>query len=240
MIQTVCISFFRFDRFGARLWAFAQMGFARFWLMRRSEIKFWKLFGSGTGEGFTPVPNFGVYAIMTCFDDAETAAHVVRNDPLFDAYRARAAEHWSVMLTPTSVRGVWSDQIPFAAVEEPDGGPIFALTRATIKPSILMKFWGRVPAISNVIGSDPNVIFKMGVGEVPWFHQVTLSIWPDAFSMAEFARRDGPHARAIKAVRAHEWFKEELYARFNVKAEFGSWAGMPPVVPADDIKEVIT
>jgi spheroidene monooxygenase len=44
-------------------------------------------------------------------------------------------------------------------------------------------------------------MFKIGIGELPWMQQVTFSIWPDANSMAAFARADGPHARAIKAVR---------------------------------------
>ena len=51
-----------------------------------------------------------------------------------------------------------------------------------------MKFWNRVPDISAVIGADRNVLFKIGIGEVPLFHQVTFSIWPDVQSMTAFAR----------------------------------------------------
>jgi spheroidene monooxygenase len=100
-----------------------------------------------------------------------------------------------------------------------------ALTRATIKPKIMLKFWSKVPAISKVIGNDKNVLFKMGLGEIPWFHQVTFSIWPNAQTMADFARKDGPHAKAIKSVREGNWFSEELYARFEVKKAIGKWCG---------------
>jgi spheroidene monooxygenase len=72
-------------------------------------------------------------------------------------------------------------------------------------------------------------VFKAGVGEVPWFHQVTFSIWPDTSAMASFARKDGPHARAIQAVRAGDWFSEELYARFNILESAGSWGGQNPL-----------
>ena len=92
-----------------------------------------------------------------------------------------------------------------------------------------MKFWRRVPNISTVIGQDPNVAFKIGIGEVPLLHQVTFSIWPDASSMARFARTDGPHARAIRAVREGDWFMEELYARFRVVATSGTWNGVAPL-----------
>ncbi|MEL6933929.1 MAG: spheroidene monooxygenase, partial [Pseudomonadota bacterium] len=87
----------------------------------------------------------------------------------------------------------------------------------------------RVPDISDMIGEDPNVAFKIGIGEVPLLHQVTFSIWPDTQGMARFARADGPHARAIKAVREGDWFHEELYARFNVRGDRGTWEGKRPL-----------
>ena len=87
-----------------------------------------------------------------------------------------------------------------------------------------------MPDISAVIGSDPNVMFKIGIGEVPWLHQVTFSIWPDAETMAAFARdRAGPHAKAIQAVRDGNWFREELYARFAVIDSVGTWEGRDPL-----------
>jgi len=92
-----------------------------------------------------------------------------------------------------------------------------------------MRFWRHVPDISAVIGSDPSVAFKIGIGEVPYLHQVTFSVWPDAASMDHFARRDGPHARAIRAVRAEGLFAEELYARFAVLGATGMWEGSAPL-----------
>ncbi len=73
------------------------------------------------------------------------------------------------------------------------------------------------------------MIFKIGIGEVPWLQQVTFSIWPDAREMDGFARRDGPHARAIRAVRDGNWFREELYARFTVAGDQGTWGGRSPL-----------
>jgi spheroidene monooxygenase len=113
--------------------------------------------------------------------------------------------------------------------EAPCPGPLAALTRATVKPSIAMKFWRKVPDISAMIGLDRNVAFKIGIGEVPLLHQVTFSIWPDTASMADFARKDGPHAQAIRAVREGNWFREELYARFRVLGDSGSWQGGSPL-----------
>ncbi|RED12901.1 spheroidene monooxygenase [Pontivivens insulae] len=226
-IDTVTLTLHRFDSLGARLWAFAQMGLARRALRRVEGIGFHKLLGSGSGEGFTPVPNTAVYGILAVWPDRQTARRAIETAPVFRRFRTRANEQWTVFLDPTSVRGEWDAQQPFRVAANP-AGPVVALTRATIKPSVLLKFWQKVPAISAVIGADQNRLFKIGIGEVPWLHQITFSIWPDTQSMAAFARVDGPHAEAIRAVRAGNWFAEELYARFRISGEIGQWSGPWP------------
>ena len=223
IIQTSTLSIFRFPTLSGRLWAFAQMGLARPRLARTGGLKFWKLLGSGIGEGFTPVPNTAVYAILCVWDSREAAERALAEHSVFAKYRKRSTEHLTLMLRTLNARGQWSSVAPFEPNSERSGLPLAALTRATIKPSILLRFWQRVPKISAVIGQDQNVIFKVGLGEVPWLHQVTFSIWPDEASMAEFARKSGPHADAIAAVRSGHWFREELYARFEVIDQIGSW-----------------
>ncbi len=175
------------------------------------------------------MPNTAVYAILATWPSLGIARDRVENAPIFRRYSDKARENWTVFLNPTSARGRWSGVAPFDPAARTLPGPIAALTRATIKPSILLKFWGRVPDISSVIGDDPNVLFKIGIGEVPWLHQVTFSIWPDAEAMAAFARADGPHAHAIQAVREGNWFREELYARFQIAGDRGSWGGLSPL-----------
>ena len=209
------------------------MGASRLDLARMPEARFWKLCGSGSGEGFTPVPNTQVWAILAVWDDEETARRLTEESPVYQRWRRRSDDAWTVFLGPISARGNWSGKAPFnaewPAAASASAGPLAALTRATIKPTALPRFWGKEPDVSRAIGADPNVIFKIGIGEVPWFHQVTFSIWPDTDAMAAFARRDGPHARAIRAVRDGKWFREELYARFQVLGSAGSWKGIDPL-----------
>lgn len=233
MTQIVSLSFFRFDRLRGRLWALGMMGGARIPLMRTPDIGFWKICGSGTGEGFTPIPNTAVYAILATWPDAEVARNRTQSG-IFARYIRRASEHWTVFLTPKSTRGRWSGKAPFTAIPGAATGPLAALTRATIKPRILTRFWGRVPNISAMIGKDPNVAFKIGIGEIPWLHQVTFSIWPSERAMAAFART-GPHADAIRAVHDEGWFREELYARFAVHSDRGTWNGASPLAKLSEI-----
>lgn len=228
-MQTVTLSLFRFDTRLTRLWVLGQMGVARFGLARTPDIGFWKLCGSGTGEGFTPRPNWDVWAILSVWPDLATARARISSAPVFTRWRQQAGEDWTIFLSPASARGDWSGRIPFAVTDPMLPGAVAALTRATLRPSKLMKFWGRVPDISAVIGADPNVVFKIGIGEVPILHQVTFSVWPDAAAMANFARGDGPHGRAIRAVRDEGWFHEELYARFRILGSLGTWGGNCPL-----------
>ena len=226
--QIVAISFFRFEGVFQKLWAFSQMGFARKKLKKIKQISFFKLFGSGIGEGFTPYPNTSVYAILSVWNNLGEAENNIEEREIYENYRTHSIENWTVFLSPISSKGYWDKTNPFKPNKnefKKKDHMLAALTRATIKPKIMLKFWSKVPAISKVIGNDKNVLFKIGLGEIPWFHQVTFSIWPNEKTMADFARKDGPHAKAIKSVREGNWFSEELYARFEVKKAIGKWCG---------------
>ncbi|GIT95199.1 hypothetical protein JANAI62_18220 [Jannaschia pagri] len=220
------LTLYRFGPVRDRLWAFSQMAFARRAMARLPGCSFWKLMGSGTGEGFTPVPNTGVYAILCAWTDRSAAEHGL-TAPVFRRYRHHATEVCTLHLTPVSARGQWSGTSPFRPLSGASEGPIAALTRATVRPRNALRFWRRVPDISRRIGANSDVRLKIGVGEVPFLHQVTFSIWPDTDSMARFARTSGPHAAAIQAVRDGDWFAEELYARFSVAEATGQWQGRP-------------
>ncbi len=166
------------------------------------RIGFRKVCGSGSGQGFTPVPNTAVYAILATWPDLENARRQTRNAAVFRRYRSRAEECWTVFLSPTSAREAWSGQTPFEPQNGTAEGPVAALTRASLRPSATWRFWQRVPDISRKIGENTQVVLNIGIGEIPLFNQITFSIWPDTAAMAGFARADGPHCRAVRAVRA--------------------------------------
>ena len=195
-------------------------------------MSFLKQLGSGTGEGFSPRLYPDVYALLAVWRSRAAAEAGARDAPAYLRRRARCQENWTIFLEPISTRGRWSGAAPFEAPETappPVGEPIAALTRATIRPSRSLRFWAHEPAISERIGRDANVLFKIGLGEAPFLRQATFSIWPDLASLDAFARAPGPHAEAIRAVRREKLFAEELYARFRVVGEEGRWSGAPPL-----------
>ena len=232
-IQTVTLSFFRFGPGLPRVWAFAMMGLARLSLRRVPDLRFWKLCGSGTGEGFTPRPNTAVYAILATWPDQATARARLNDAGIFRRYRARADEAWTVFLAPVSARGAWSGVAPFA----PDGpvpdGPLAVLTRASLRPAsgiaLLAARARHQPGDRQRPQCRLQDRHRRGAA-VASGHLLDLA---RPAEHGDFARADGPHARAIKAVREGDWFREELYARFRILGDAGSWHGAHPLQKLD-------
>ena len=69
----VTLSLYRYETLSAKLWAFSRMGMARLLMPRVKGLTFWKLMGTGAGDGFSTKPNFGVYTIMCVWEDEASA-----------------------------------------------------------------------------------------------------------------------------------------------------------------------
>jgi spheroidene monooxygenase len=229
-MQAVSLSFFRFEGVKEKAWAFGQMQFARPLLAAMPGIGFWKLFGSGTGEGFTPVPNLGAYAVMATWPGMDAARDAVAGGRAWRRYRDHASESCTVYMSAVSSRGRWDSRVPFEVTPAPElPSPIAVITRATLKKRYVLDFWRNTPGISVTVREQDRLRFKIGLGEVPWVQQVTFSIWDDPEAMKAFAYGSLSHADAIRGVRRNGWFKEELYARFRVLGTEGTWGGRPPL-----------
>jgi len=101
--------------------------------------------------------------------------------------------------------------------------PVVVLTRATIRPRHVLAFWRQVPDIARTTRSQDGLDFKIGLGEVPWFHQVTFTVWRDLAAMEAFAFT-GFHRDAILQVQKGDWFSEALFARFHLLHSEGQWS----------------
>ncbi|MEM6441543.1 MAG: spheroidene monooxygenase [Pseudomonadota bacterium] len=225
--QCVSLSFFRYESLARRVWVFGRMGFDRGPLARTPGIGFAKLMGTGTGMGFRPKPDWGVWTILAVWPDAGTAREAVETGDVWRRRRARADESCTIFMEPLSARGEWAGEAPFRPRAEArrDGEPLAVLTRATIKARRAVRFWAEVPDVEDDLSRCRSLLFQKGMGEVPWLHQVTFSVWRDAAEMARFAHDAGAHRSAVKAAYGGEWFTESLFARFAVTGTSGRWQG---------------
>ncbi len=227
-----CLSVFRFDRVWDRSWALGQMLAARRPLARLEGLRFYKQFGSGSGNGFVPVPNTAVWGLLTTWPNLDHARRQWRRAPVFQRYRDHATEAVTLFLKPIRSWGQWDGQAPFGdGVLEPDDphGPVAVITRASVKLRCLPQFWRHAPGIDRAVGASDGVLFHVGLGDVPLVHQVTVSVWRSPTAMKDFAYGLGPHRDAVRAMRAGKWFKEELFARFRVLDSDGTWQGRDPL-----------
>ncbi|HVZ38799.1 MAG TPA: spheroidene monooxygenase [Candidatus Kapabacteria bacterium] len=200
-----------------RAWAFVQMGLARPLLRSVPGMRFRKLLGTGRGIGFTLRPDWGRYALLAVWDSEEDAGVFLRSSRFMERYRRRAMHEWTTILKTISAHGAWDGLNPFLpSGASSDDGRVGVLTRATIRPGRLRPFWKMVAPISEALERAEGLECSIGIGEIPFIRQATLSIWSDHDAMKRFAYADPVHRGVVERTRAESWYAEELFARFAV------------------------
>lgn len=129
----------------------------------------------------------------------------------------------------TKVHGQWDGVAPFTETVDYDKKKLVAvLTRATIQPRQLWRFWRFVPPVSASVEGRAGLIFSKGIGELPLIQQATFSLWEDSEKMLAYAYQSHYHKEVVQKTRELGWYKEELFSRFHPYAAEGSWkAGNP-------------
>ncbi|MBC7283870.1 MAG: spheroidene monooxygenase, partial [Hoeflea sp.] len=149
-------------------------------------------------------------------------------------YRKTADRMATLYLEPVSTRGHWDGRtFPIDAGAGQQTLPVVAMTRASIRPSKLIRFWSKVPAISATVEAEGTRQFMIGTGEIPWLHQVTLSIWRSVEAMERFSRTSATHGEAVRMAYRDDWFLEYCFTRFNLLAVDGHWQGLDGVSGQD-------
>ena len=178
-----------------------------------------KMMGTGSGSGFSIWPNFKRYAILSFFDSEKNAREFLNESDQLSWYFDNADQHLKALLIPFKGHGSWAGEVPFDydknAVSETD--PLAVITRATIRTKALPDFWRNVPKVSSFMHSAP-ALHQIGIGEYPIFMQATFSIWENLKSLKETAYTNTPHAEVVRKTRERNWYKEELFAEFAIRA----------------------
>ena len=232
MNSITTLTLFRFANVRTRVWAFGQMQFAHATLGSIQGLQFYKLLGSGRELGFSPFPDWGVYALLGVWDDEKSAEVFFEKASVFQRYKANATEQWTVFMKTLSVKGVWAGKTPFvqSSLLDQNNALIAVITRATIKPSQLLKFWRFVPTSQRPIKKGcPGLIYTKGIGEAPLVQMATFSIWESLDALKNFAYNSPEHKEAIKRTHQLDWYKEEMFARFQPYKSTGTWGGLNPL-----------
>ena len=222
------ITFFKFRK--NKGWAFAQMGLAPSKLQQKEGLKFFKLMGTGGGNGFSLWSDFGTYAFLGVWDNQKSADDFLKHNALIQNYYQKSSSFRTIKMLPVKSHGLWSGQNPFPEQEVPtndSGLPVAVITRATLRPSRLFAFWKSVPPASAAIENAAGVQYFKGIGEWPFVQQATLSLWDSFEAVKQFAYRDQTHAKIIKKTRSQKWYSEDLFARFLLLSDTGFIESIP-------------
>lgn len=207
------------------------MQFAHGALGRTEGLAFYKLMGSGKGLGFNPLPDWSVYSLLQVWESEAAANQFFDSSDLVKKYRKRTTELWTLYMKNITAQGEWSGGNPFekSATLAKDNEMVAVITRATIKFSKLAKFWKYVPTSEKPLASNNGLIYTKGIGEVPVIQMATFSLWKDLASIKKFAYESKEHQEAIRKTRQLNWYKEELFSRFQPYKSFGEWEGRKPM-----------
>ena len=78
------ITFFKFRK--NKPWAFAQMGFVPPKLKQKKGLRFFKLMGTGGGNGFSLWPDFTTYALLGVWDSQQIAVEFLNHNEIVKKY----------------------------------------------------------------------------------------------------------------------------------------------------------
>ncbi|PZE17444.1 DUF3291 domain-containing protein [Putridiphycobacter roseus] len=222
------MTLFRFNKRSDKWWAFKMMRLA---IPRLKEIKgctFFKVLGSGAGEGFSILPDFGTYGILQVWDNESVANAFFKSAEIFKEYLHHSQEHWITYAKNISGRGTWSGVAPFELNDtiDPKNKAMLVITRATVRFRSLLKFWSLVPMSQKSYLGNTGLFYTKGVGEIPIVEMATYSLWQSEADLIKFARDPKGHGKSSKRAQHKDWFKESLFSRFQPYRMEGTWAGL--------------
>jgi hypothetical protein len=187
--------------------ALGRMALDRGPVRRIPGATFVKLLGTGSGRTFTPRdadPHH--WGVLACWSDADGPGR-------YEASRSHAAwsrtarEQSRILLRPLASRGTWAGRQPFGdPIAHRWDGPVAAVTRARIRPSMWRTFWSAVPPVSGDLRTVDGLRLALGIGEAPVGLQGTFSIWSSNAALTEFAHRRSPHLEVMRRTHDVGWY----------------------------------
>ena len=185
-------------------------------LINFDGLKFVKLLGTGSKDGFSVIPDFSSYIMITSWENDDFRKKFIDENKLFQEISDKSSKRIEIKIDPYNYIGSWNGINPFKNKSLYKEGKIIVLTRARVKLNKLINFFISTSSAAKSINSRKGAEYYKGVGELPIIEQATISIWKSEQSMKDYAYLDKNHLKIIHKARKNNWYSEELFVRSNI------------------------
>ena len=185
-------------------------------LINTDGLKFIKLFGTGSREGFSLIPDFSSYVIISSWENDHFRKKFIAKNSIINEIINRSSSRVEIKIDPYSFKGSWNGINPFKNSSLYSGGKIIVITRARVRFNKLINFLINTSLAAKSIKSHNGAEFYKGIGELPIIEQATISIWKSEQEMKDYAYSDKNHLKIINKARKDKWYSEELFVRSNI------------------------
>ena len=185
-------------------------------LINFDGLKFIKLLGTGSKDGFSVIPDFSSYIMITSWENDDFRKKFIDENKLFQEISDKSSKRIEIKIDPYNYIGSWNGINPFKNKSSYKEGKIIVLTRARVKLTKLINFFISTSSAAKSINSRKGAEYYKGVGELPIIEQATISIWKSEQSMKDYAYLDKNHLKIIHKARKNNWYSEELFVRSNI------------------------
>jgi hypothetical protein len=197
-------------------------------LFLNSNVSFYKLLGTGKNGTFDKTPDFNQWGVLVVLrNKVEPNSHFMIIETAFGNFMSKwwkwsRVKKLTMVLQAIEGHGKWDGKEAFGALPRTSDydGEIAILTRASIRLNKVNAFWKNVAPVAAKMNGAEGLITSIGVGEVPWIKQATLSIWKNKESMKNFAYKMQEHQQVIQKTRKENWYSEEMFVRFKINGYY--------------------
>ena len=194
------------------------MGFYTFnkKLIDHEGLNFLKLLGTGSGDGFSFIPDFSNYIIISAWKNESFREKFLKENKIINEIISNSSKRVELKIDPYSFKGTWNGKNPFQNNSSYKNGQMAVITRARVKLKKLFNFLISTSIAAKSIKTHEGAEYYKGIGELPIIEQATLSIWETEEKMKSYAYSNENHLKIINKARKNKWYSEELFVRANI------------------------
>ena len=185
-------------------------------LFNHDGLKFIKLLGTGSKDGFSIIPDFTSYVMISVWESDVLRKKFTNKNKLFKEIINKSSKRVEIKIDPYNYVGSWNGINPFINKSSYKEGKIIVLTRARVRLNKLINFFISTSSAAKSINSKKGAEYYKGVGELPIIEQATISRWESEQRMKDYAYSDKSHLKIIHKARKNNWYSEELFVRSNI------------------------